>query len=178
MMLDSREMIERLYRLYFNKLFLYANATLRSPEQAKDIVQDTFHEALRHMDTLEKHENPGGWLMNTLKNKIRECERCRRRDLLRLLSWECDFPDNSNLPEKLISEQPEPQEESVMSKIEKVLTPEELHLLKRLVFDRASHLEVAQELGISVYASQKRLERIRAKLYVAFPERKKRKKKS
>ena len=47
MMLDSREMIERLYRLYFNKLFLYANATLRSPEQAKDIVQDTFHEAGR-----------------------------------------------------------------------------------------------------------------------------------
>ena len=62
--------------------------------------------------------------------------------------------------------------------IENVLTPEELHLLKRLVFDRASHLEVAQELGISVYASQKRLERVRAKLYVAFPERKKRKKKS
>jgi len=45
------------------------------------------------------------------------------------------------------------------------------------VFDRASHLEVAQEFGISVYASQKRLERIREKLYTVFPERKKRRKK-
>ena len=57
--------------------------------------------------------------------------------------------------------QPEPQEESVIEKVERVLTPEEYQLLKRLVFDRASHLEVAQEFGISVYASQKRLERIR-----------------
>jgi DNA-directed RNA polymerase specialized sigma24 family protein len=45
------------------------------------------------------------------------------------------------------------------------------------VFDRASHQQVAQEFGISVYASQKRLERIRDKLYTVFPERKRRKKK-
>ena len=73
--------------------------------------------------------------------------------------------------------QPEPQEESVIEKVERVLTPEEYQLLKRLVFDRASHLEVAQEFGISVYASQKRLERIREKLYTVFPERKKEKEK-
>ena len=27
------------------------------------------------------HENPGGWLMSTLKNKLKENERMRRRDL-------------------------------------------------------------------------------------------------
>ena len=73
--------------------------------------------------------------------------------------------------------QPEPQEESVIEKVERVLTPEEYQLLKRLVFDRASHLEVAQEFGISVYASQKRLERIRDKLRREFPEWEKKKKK-
>lgn len=148
MMPDKNELVERLYRLHFKKLFIYANAVLRDPEQAKDVVQDTFHEALRRIDVFAKHENPGGWLMNTLKNKLKENERTRRRDLLRLLSLDADFPDESNLPEELVAAQPEPQEESVIEKVERVLTPEEYQLLKRLVFDRASHLEVAQEFGI------------------------------
>ena len=90
---------------------------------------------------------------------------------------DADFPDKRNLPEELVVAQPEPQEESVIEILERVLTPEEFRLLKRLVFDRASHQQVAQEFGISVYASQKRLERIRDKLYTVFPERKRRKKK-
>ena len=139
MMPDKNELVERLYRLHFKKLFIYANAVLRDPEQAKDVVQDTFHEALRRIDVFAKHENPGGWLMNTLKNKLKENERTRRRDLLRLLSLDADFPDESNLPEELVAAQPEPQEESVIEKVERVLTPEEYQLLKRLVFDRASH---------------------------------------
>ena len=177
MMSDENELVERLYRLHFKKLFIYANAVLRDPEQAKDVVQDTFHEALRRIDVFATHENPGGWLMSTLKNKLKENERTRRRDLCRLLSLDADFPDKRNLPEELVVAQPEPQEESVIEILERVLTPEEFRLLKRLVFDRASHQQVAQEFGISVYASQKRLERIRDKLYTVFPERKRRKKK-
>lgn len=177
MMPDEKELVERLYYLYFKKLFIYANAALRDSELAKDVVQDTFHEAVRRIDVFATHENPGGWLMNVVKNKIKEYERNRRRDLFRVLSLEADFPDESNLPEELVSAQPETQDESVLQIIERVLIPEELRLLKRLVFDRASHQQVAQEFGISVYASQKRLERIRDKLYTVFPERKRRKKK-
>lgn len=177
MMPDEKELVERLYRLYFKKLFIYASAVLRDQEHAKDIVQDTFHEALRRIDVVAKHENPGGWLMNVVKNKLNEYERNRRRNLRYLLSLDVDFPDESNLPEELVSAQPELQSGSVMEIIERVLTSEELQLLKRIVFDRASHQQVAQEFGISVYASQKRLERIRDKLYIVFPERKKQKKK-
>ena len=126
MMPDEKELVERLYRLYFKKLFIYASAVLRDQEQAKDIVQDTFHEAMRRIDVVAKHENPGGWLMNVVKNKIKECERNRRRDLYCLLSLEADFPDESNLPEEFVSAQPEPQGESVMEIVERVLTPEEL----------------------------------------------------
>ena len=177
MMSDEKELVERLYRLHFKKLFIYANAALRDSELAKDVVQDTFHEAVRRINVLEKHENPGGWLMNVVKNKIKEYERKRRRDLCRVLSLEADFPDECNQPEELVSAQPEIQDEPVPQTIKRVLTPEEFRLLKRLVFDRASHRQVAQEFGISIYASQKRLERIRDKLYAVFPERRKRKKK-
>ena len=50
MMPNENELVERLYRLHFKKLFIYANAVLRDPEQAKDVVQDTFHESLRRID--------------------------------------------------------------------------------------------------------------------------------
>ena len=177
MMPDKNELVERLYRLHFKKLFIYANAVLRDPEQAKDVVQDTFHAIRISIDVVAKHENPGGWLMKVIKNKIKECERSRRRDLRRLLSLDSNFPDESSLPEDLVAAQPEPQGESVIEILERVLTPEEFRLLKRLVFDRAGHQQVAQEFGISVYASQKRLERIREKLYAVLPERKRRKEK-
>ena len=62
-------------------------------------------------------------------------------------------------------------------KADQALAPEEYQLLKRLILDKASHLEVARELGITVYASQKRLERIRDKLRREFPEWEKKKKK-
>ena len=54
MMPDEKELVERLYRLHFKKLFIYANAVLRDPEQAKDVVQDTFHEALRRIECVFK----------------------------------------------------------------------------------------------------------------------------
>ena len=177
MMSDENELVERLYRLHFKKLFIYANAVLRDPEQAKDELPHTFPEALRRIEVIATHEHPRGWQMNPQKNKLKENERTRRRDLCRLLSLDAYFPDKRNLPEELVVAQPEPQEESVIEILERVLTPEEFRLLKRLVFDRASHQQVAQEFGISVYASQKRLERIRDKLYTVFPERKRRKKK-
>ena len=177
MMPDEKELIEHLYHLYFKKLYIYANAMLRDSELAKDVVQDTFHEALRRIDVVARHENPGGWLMNVVKNKIKEYERNRCRDRCHLLSINAILADENTLPEDLVLLQSEPQGESALEIIERILTPDELRLLERLVFDRASHLEVAQEFGISVYASQKRLERIRKKLYTVFPERKRRKKK-
>ena len=64
-----------------------------------------------------------------------------------------------------------------LEKIEKVLSPEEYRLLKRLVFDGASHLQVAREFHITVYASEKRLERIRDKLSAVFPGRRRKKRK-
>lgn len=175
---DNRQLLEALYRQYFKKLFLYANAVLQEPGQAEDVVQDTFHEGLRHMAILAKHPNPGGWLMNTLKYKLKELQRAQRRDLRRLLYLEAEFSDESYLPDAMVIKEPELQEETVLEKVQRTLTPEEYHLLKRLVLDKASHLDVARELGISVYASQKRLELIRDKLQTAFPGRRKHGKKS
>ena len=120
--------------------------------------------------------------MRTLQNKLRESERARRRYLLRFLSLDSDFPDGvfpegGALPEEPPDAGPVPPGESPLEKIEKVLSPEEYRLLKRLVFDGASHLQVAREFHITVYASEKRLERIRDKLSAVFPGRRRKNRK-
>ena len=161
---------EKLYQDYFGKLTLYAGALLRNQSRAQDMVQDTFHEALRRIDILMEHPNPGGWLMVTLKNKIREEERTQRRYMLRFLSLNTDLirepaSQTPDLEEHLADDGP-----TFLEQIQNALTEEEFLLLKRLTIDRASHLEVAKEFDISVYASQKRLERIRKKLAKRFPD--------
>lgn len=179
MLPSQRELIHQWHQAYFQKLYLYANAVLKDPERAMDVVQDTFHEAVRRINDIDGHENPAGWLMKTLKYKIRESERRRLRFLRHCLSLDSDLPDERAYPDRLVGELPEPPEPglSPLERIEKALTPEEYHLLKRLILDGASHLEVARELGISVYASEKRLERIRDKLAPLFPGRRRKKEK-
>ena len=161
---------EKLYQDYFGKLTLYAGALLRNQSRAQDMVQDTFHEALHRVDLLMEHPNPGGWLMVTLKNKIREEQRAQRRYMLRFLSLNTDLLTEPVSQDTSLEDQMGENSFSVMKCIREALTPEEFHLLKRLTIDRASHLEVAKEFGISVYASQKRLERIRKKLAKRFPD--------
>lgn len=174
---EQDALIEKLYYENFRKLTLYAMSVVKNEDRAKDIVQDTFHEAIKHIDQLMTHENPAGWLMVTTKYKIQESERSRNRYLLRFLSLDTDVTEaqlsrHQETIEDHIANVPFPFE-----KIEQALTPDEFKLLTRFVFDKASHLTIAQEFGISVYASQKRLERIRKKLYETFPERAPKKKK-
>lgn len=164
-------LIEELHRKYFKKLTLYAMSALGNSDRAQDVVQDTFHQAVEHIDDIMVHENPGGWLMNTVKNKIRESERSRRRYLHRFLSLDSDISAELIPSSEAMTELYEVDDTLSLDKMEQALTPEEYRLLKRLIFDKSSHLEVAKELGITVYASQKRLERIRSKLHKAFPER-------
>ena len=168
-MLPEQDMfIENLHRKCFKKLTIYAASKLRDSDRAQDVVQDAFHEALVHIDDIMTHENPGGWLMKTVKNKILESERAHRRYIHRFLSLDSDISQELAPPGELVIELDEPDD---------ILAPEEYQLLKRLILDKASHLEVARELGITVYASQKRLERIRDKLRREFPEWEKKKKK-
>lgn len=170
MLPEQDEFIETLFKAYFGRLTIYANAALQNPTRAAEVVQDAFHEAVRHIDTLMAHPNPGGWLMQTVKYKVKESERMHRRYVQRFLSLDTDLlPDFAVITHDF--ERVESEAENSLAAIQATLMQEEFYLLRRIVFESASHLEVAEELGISVWASQKRLERIRKKLEQAFPNR-------
>ena len=167
-MQENNDIIETMFRAEYKKLLLYAKAITYDSPQAEDVVQETFYEALRKIDVLKKHENPQGWLMQTLKNKIQTLNRSQARYLQHFLSLSDEFGIcDMQLPR--FAEEPESMQ-TILSIIKGSLEPEEFHIIKRVVIDRASHQQVANELNITVWSSQKRLERIRKKLRKTFPE--------
>lgn len=52
--------------------------------------------------------------------------------------------------------------------LRQVLKPEELRLLQRIAFEGKSYLDTAAELGCSLWACQKRMQRVRQKLRAAL----------
>lgn len=174
---EQEDFLEALHQEYFNRLVLYAESGLFNRSKAQDVVQDTFHDAVKRVDQLVGHENPPAWLMQTVKNKVREYNRSHLRYTRRFLSLDSDLAaDNPCLTtDSSVREDSGENLDALLAEIRRRLTPEELHLVERFAFDKASHLEIAQELGISVWASQKRLQRARDKLSDLFPQGKGRK---
>ena len=89
MLPNQENFFNQLYQENFWKLRRYA-LTCLNENQAEEIVQDTFFEATKKIDILIAHENPGGWLMDTLKNKIRNCQRRNQKELMLLVSLDSE----------------------------------------------------------------------------------------
>lgn len=160
MLTRDDDLIESLYRSEYAKLLGYALKRVGKIDLAQDLVQDTFHEAVQNREKLRSHPNPQGWLMQTLKNKVLYHEREHARYIKYFVSSEVVGEIAS--PSDHVSE--------IMQTVEATLTAEEFYLFKRIMLQRDSHLDVAAELGITVWACQKRLSRIKEKLKKALPE--------
>ena len=66
----QEEFITQLYKEMYEKLVVYAENMLNEG-LAEEAAQDTFRIACSKYDELMNSSNPQGWLMNTLKNVIR-----------------------------------------------------------------------------------------------------------
>lgn len=157
---------ENLYKQNFDKLHLIAYAKLGNKAVAEELTQETFLTALKDYKTFRQHENPEAYLKAVLKYKILEYIRARNRYLKLFLSLDHDI-----LPDIKASSAPSPASVSgIIQTVRDTLTEEEWRLLKQFTIDGASHRQIAQRLGITTQASQKRLERIRKKLEDVLPE--------
>lgn len=168
----NHEQEQFFYEKYLNRFWRmkrYASLFLND-DQAEEVVQSAFFEAVEKIDTFFNHENPDAWLMVILKNKISNFQRKNQSDLLRLVTL--DSETASQIVDTRNTEDPMEQQESLEDAkrtIRNTLSKEEQYILRRLIFENASHKEVASELCITIWTSQKRLERIRNKLEKDFP---------
>ena len=152
---EKKERFEKLYKESYNALFLYAFARLRDRPLAEEAVQSTFLIACAKPQNLLESPNPRGWLTVTLKNVLRNMSSRNLRQLRlleRLLDAAQARPEEGG-PELLLYET-----------LSNVLSKDEILLFRRTVFERCPLFEVAEELGITVHACRKRLQRAKKKV--------------
>ena len=152
---EEEEYIERLYREMYTRLCIYAMSALGSKALAEEVVHATFRSACIKPDGLMSSKNPRGWLINTLKNVIRNRRRTEARLSNALLAAMSAY---------------EPQASTTVETTEFIvaysdaLGEEDFQLLVNIVVRRYTMLEAAEELGITVEACKKRVQRAKKKL--------------
>ena len=168
MLPEEQQLLEKLYKEMFPTLHRYAIVLLSksgfSPNLAEELVQDTFHTAVLHGSELLTHPNPSGWLVNALKYTFRSFRRQAYADSKRFLllgDLPVDLPDPTSAVDNA---QTDLECADMMAQIRSLLSEQDFRLFEIIVLTRAGHLAAARELGITVWTSQKRMERIRGKL--------------
>ena len=152
---EQNEFVAALYNDMGTNLYVYAVNAFGNHSQAEEAVQETFRIACSNIDKLLSSDKPNGWLMNTLKNVINNTRKKQAR-MFKMVMTAVSLEDIVvATPGKL---------DDVDLLYSDLLEPEEFDLLKKIVIHKYSILDVAQELGISVEACKKRVQRAKKKL--------------
>lgn len=146
------ELIEKLYGEMYDRLFSYACAAMERESLAEEAVQETFRIACMKPEDLYASPNPRGWLTLTLKNTVRNMNRSRSNSNRLLAEYMATQSRETSVSEDRIR---------LEVLYENVADMEEFRMIKEMAVDGKSHLEMAQERGISVSACKKRAQRAR-----------------
>jgi RNA polymerase sigma-70 factor (ECF subfamily) len=145
---QQNKIIEQLYLSLYVKMLIYAKATLRDEALAEEAVQESFRIACMRPEVLCESPNPSGWLLNTLKNVMRNITKARER-ANRML---CAVTEAENAMSS--------DSVRVETAYSNVAHTEEFRLIRGIA-DGKSMLELARERNISVDACRKRVQRAR-----------------
>lgn len=145
--------IEKLYKEMYPALYAYALRVLKNPTLAEEAIQDTFCIACAKQEQVLSNPKPQGWIMTTLKYVMQNVFRTQQK-LQRMLSL--------NAGEELPVEAPELLNVDLL--FGNVSDSEDFQLLKRVALEQCTMPDLAQELGISVEACKKRVQRARKRL--------------
>lgn len=155
MNMEQKICIEALYLEMYDKLMVYARVSLDSESLAEEAVQETFRVACQKPDSICSSENPRGWLVNTLKNTIRNMKSSRA-----IAKRIVETYMVTQLKEFSVSE----DRINLNVLYENVADTEEFKLLSEMAIEGRSHEEMARSRGITVTACRKRVQRAKETL--------------
>lgn len=152
---QQKKQIGELYQEMFDKLMAYARVNLDSDSLAEEAVQETFRIACQKPECVCDSVNPQGWIVNTLKNTIRNMisSRANARRILETYMM-------TQLREFSVTE----DRINLNVLYENVADTEEFKLLSEMAIEGRSHEEMARSRGISVSACKKRVQRAKETL--------------
>lgn len=155
----DQEYVEKLYLEMYTPMLNYAKGALLKESLAQEAVQETFLTACSLLDNLKSSPNPQGWIMNTLKHvigKIKETRNIHNRYFLL---------DDSALS---VAADPKAHHPAPALLYDGLISQEDYRLLCRIGIDGYSILELSDELGISLAACRKRIQRARERFRAQY----------
>jgi len=151
---ELNELMEELFLKYYNILLRYAVKLAPNMAIAEDVVMDAFYIALRKQD-IKTHENPGGWMMITVKNLLRNVTK-------RMFMHETADIENYAEGLSLIEEQYGETEVGML--LELYLGEHERMLFNKYYFQGYTAKEMAEMEGITESNLKVKMHRLRKKL--------------
>ena len=152
---EQKKQIEELYLQMFETLMVYSRISFDSISLAEEAVQEAFRIACQKPESVCNSANPQGWLVNTLKNTIRNMNSNRataRRIVETYLMTQ--FKEISFTEDQI----------NLNILYENVADMEEFKLLCEMVIQGKSHAEMAKARNISISACKKRVQRAKETL--------------
>jgi RNA polymerase sigma-70 factor (ECF subfamily) len=162
---DERAFGELVHR-YESKVYSLALKMLRNPEDAEDVLQDTFLRAYRGIKSFQGHSTFSTWIYRITANSA--LMRLRKRQLPTV---SIDDADEREAPINIADWAPGPVEQMLSQETQTAMAEaiESLPVEFRQVFvlrdlEELSNAEVAEILDLSVAAVKSRLHRARLKI--------------
>jgi RNA polymerase sigma factor (sigma-70 family) len=159
--LNDRKAQVQVYKLYYKSMFNTALRIVNDPVQAEDIMQETFLEAFRRIDTFRWESSFGVWLKRIAINKSID-EFRKSRDVISIDQADVEVPDNNDDDEnylQVLSTRVETIRKAIHALPDSYRIILSLHLLEGY-----DHEEISQILEISYNLSRTRYSRARKKL--------------
>jgi RNA polymerase sigma factor (sigma-70 family) len=146
--------VEKSFKAEHPGLFAFIRSRIRSLEEAEDLLQDVYFQALRSLNVLEAVDNLTGWLYTVAKNKIIDWYRKKR---LSTISVDEPLENGFSFKEFLVEEVPEAMDEetrefvfqSIMEAIDE-LPEKQRYVFIQQVMEGKTFRELAEETGESI----------------------------
>jgi RNA polymerase sigma factor (sigma-70 family) len=147
--------LEKTYREKRQSLLKYIQSRVSTMEEAEDILQDVFYQAIRHYNAIEPINNIMGWLFRIIKNKIIDWYRKKKH---RTISLEEKVDEHTSLADFIsdpVIHQPEDNllrslvHEAIHKSINSLPEKQREVFIKREL-KGMSYKEIAKETGIPV----------------------------
>jgi RNA polymerase sigma-70 factor, ECF subfamily len=151
---DRKEVFRRVYLAYYPKIVAYARRRL-APEEADDLVADTFLVAWRRLEEIPDGDMTLPWLYGVARRTLSQSARSkRRRERLhtRISSWR-------SVEEEDTREIDSVEDRQLVRVALSSLRPEDQEVLRLAEWEQLRHAEIAVVLGCSSNAVAIRLHR-------------------
>jgi RNA polymerase sigma factor (sigma-70 family) len=157
---NDRKAQFQVYKLYYKSMYNTATRIVNDSTLAEDIMQESFLEAFRRIDSYRAEASFGSWLKKIVINKSIDEVR-KARDIISIDEADVEVPDQSDDENymQVLSTRIEEIRKAIHALPDSYRIILSLHLLEGY-----DHEEISQILGISYNLSRTRYSRARKKL--------------